>query len=92
MISFSVGDNTQVCISKTQHNVYEGYKGSLYLTMCVSIGLDNPTNCYESRDSINRSHSKHEVGESLISTPICNSVVSLMCLGQHRLSPRHGRI
>lgn len=78
--------NTQPdIIWKTQLNIQNNF----YKDILASIGLDSPITSTETRGDI---ADEQSLSASLANTPIQNSAISLMALGQHVSTPRHGNI
>lgn len=76
-------------ILKTQLLTHSRTRGSVYNNNMASIGLNSPTPSQE----IMRGEDNHaSPGAQHVNTTIRNSASSLMALGKHVLTPRHGRI
>lgn len=85
-------DGLIAIIPETQLHPHNRNKRSKHHAILVSLGLDNPTTSQATWDGEDQNSPNQDLGNYLMNTPIRKSAASLVALGQHRLSPRHGRI
>lgn len=81
-------------IPETQFTSHEGEnnRSSAYQAILASVGLDSLTTSQETWYEGEHNMPNQTLGKYLMNTPTRRSAGSLVPLGQHRLSPRHGRI